>query len=102
MGSAVCDGDVARGGRTVETGNGPWRRVETDFAGSARSAPAVILYNLKVDEEKGILHVQRRMDMQILLLEVKYYPALRNFFQTVRSADDQQIVLQQGAAAASN
>jgi hypothetical protein len=26
----------------------------------------IIAYNLKVDEEKGILHVQRRMDMQIL------------------------------------
>lgn len=62
----------------------------------------IIAYNLKVDEEKGILHVQRRMDMQILLLEAKYYPALRNFFQTVRSADDQQIVLQQASAAASN
>jgi hypothetical protein len=62
----------------------------------------IIVYDLRVDEEKGILHVQRRMDMQILLLEVKYYQALRNFFQTVRSADDQQIVLQQGPAAASN
>jgi hypothetical protein len=30
------------------------------------------------------------------------YPTLRNFFQAVKSGDEQQIVLQLGAAAASN
>jgi hypothetical protein len=36
------------------------------------------------------------------MLDVKYYSALRNFFQTVRTADEQQIVLQPGSAAANN
>jgi hypothetical protein len=35
-------------------------------------------------------------------LEQKYYPALRNFFQVVRSGDEEQIVLQTEAASASN
>jgi hypothetical protein len=35
-------------------------------------------------------------------LEAKYYPALRNFFQAVRTGDEEQIVLQPGTASASN
>ena len=62
----------------------------------------VVIYKLKVDENKGVLHIQRQLDMQLLMLDVKYYPALRNFFQTVRTADEQQIVLQPGSAAANN
>jgi len=62
----------------------------------------VVIYKLKVDENKGVLHIQRQLDMQLLMLDVKYYGALRNFFQTVRTADEQQIVLQPGSAAATN
>jgi len=40
--------------------------------------------------------------MDLLLVDQKLYPTLRNFFQVVRSGDEQQIVLQPGAAAASN
>jgi hypothetical protein len=36
------------------------------------------------------------------MLEAKYYGALRNFFQAVRTGDEEQIVLQPGAASASN
>jgi hypothetical protein len=42
------------------------------------------------------------MMVDILVLEAKYYPALRNFFQIVRTGDEEQIVLQPGAASASN
>jgi hypothetical protein len=62
----------------------------------------VIGYALGVENNKGTLHVTRDLNMQILLLDVKYYQALRNFFQLVRSSDDEQIVLQPGAAAAAN
>ena len=55
-----------------------------------------------VDHQPGHLHIQRQLDMQLLMLDVKYYGALRNFFQTVRTADEQQIVLQPGSAAAKN
>jgi len=62
----------------------------------------VLLYTLKIDDEKGFLHSQRQLDMQLTMLDVKYYTALRNFFQNVRTADEQQIVVQPGAGAASN
>lgn len=60
------------------------------------------LYNLKVENNKGTLHLTRRLNMDLLMVEVKFYPTLRNFFQVVRTGDEQQIVLQPGAAAAAN
>ncbi len=54
----------------------------------------VVAYSLKVDSAKNTLHLQRNLSVDFLLLDVKYYPALRNFFQTVRTTDEQQIVLQ--------
>jgi len=62
----------------------------------------VVSYVLKAENENGTLHVTRKLNVDFLLLETKYYPALRNFFQTVRTGDEQQIVLQPGAATASN
>jgi len=62
----------------------------------------VIMYSLKVENNKGTLHLERQLDMNIVILETKYYPALRSFFQTVRSGDEKQIVLLPGASAAQN
>jgi hypothetical protein len=54
----------------------------------------VILYALKVENDKGTLHIERRLRRDIISLEQKYYPALRSFYQTVRSGDEEQVVLQ--------
>jgi hypothetical protein len=62
----------------------------------------VINYAMKVDNDKDKLHVSRVLSMDVLLMETKYYMALRTFFQTVRAADEQQIVLQPGTESASN
>jgi hypothetical protein len=62
----------------------------------------VIVYTMKVENNNGTLHVERLMKSDIISLEQKYYPALRKFYESVRTADDQQIVLQPAAAAASN
>jgi len=62
----------------------------------------IVVYNMTVDNSQGVLHVSRKLTFDVLLLEQKYYPALRNFFQTVRSGDEGQIVLQPAAASASN
>jgi len=62
----------------------------------------VVVYNLKVEDNKGTLHVTRKLSVDVLLLEQKYYGALRNFFQVVRTGDDEQIVLQPGTTSASN
>ncbi|MFY9560460.1 MAG: DUF3857 domain-containing protein [Terriglobales bacterium] len=62
----------------------------------------IIVYSLKVEDNKGTLHLTRKLSVDVLILEPKYYTALRNFFQVVRTGDEEQIVLQPGAAAASN
>ena len=62
----------------------------------------LLTYTLNVENDKGTLHLKRDLDAQILLIEAKYYGVLRNFYQTVKAGDEQQIVLQPGTAAATN
>jgi hypothetical protein len=61
----------------------------------------VIAYTLKTENSKGTLHLARTFNVDFLQLETKYYTALRNFFQVVRTGDEQQIVLQPGTTASS-
>ena len=62
----------------------------------------VMAYTLKVENEKGTLHFERHLRSGLTFLDQKYYPALRNFYQAVRTGDEQQVVLQPAATAASN
>jgi hypothetical protein len=62
----------------------------------------VIAYSIKVENGKDTLHLTRKLTVDFLMLEAKYYPALRNFFEVVRTGDEEQIVLQPGVASASN
>ena len=62
----------------------------------------IVTYSLKVDKDGSTLHLTRKLAWDFLLIEAKYYPALRDFFQSVRTGDDQQIVLQSAAVAAAN
>ncbi len=59
-------------------------------------------YSLKVDGGKDTLHLTRKLKVDFMLLEAKYYPTLRDFFEAVRTGDEEQIVLQPGSATASN
>lgn len=59
----------------------------------------VVAYTLTMENGKGTLHLTRKLRVDILLLETKYYKALRNFFQVVRTGDEEQIVLQPGPTA---
>ena len=62
----------------------------------------LVLYSLKAENDSGTLRISRKVNLDLLLLPQKYYPALRNFFQAVRTGDETQIILQPGAATASN
>lgn len=62
----------------------------------------VIAYTLKVENANGAVHVVRKLNVDFMILDSKYYGALRNFFQVVRTGDEEQIVLQPAAASASN
>lgn len=65
-------------------------------------AGKVCSFNTKAENNKGALHLTRNLNIDVMALDTKYYLALRNFFQAVRSGDEQQIVLQPGSAAAAN
>jgi hypothetical protein len=72
------------------------------------SAPAeqkqdghVVTYDLKVDHDAGTLHWTRTLNIDLVMLDSKYYGALRNFFQVVRTSDDAQIILQPATATTS-
>jgi hypothetical protein len=62
----------------------------------------LVAYTLGVSNDKGSLHLERHLRFGITMLEQKYYGALRNFYQSVRSGDDQQIVLQPLGTSAGN
>ena len=62
----------------------------------------VVGYSLKVEQSAGALRLTRKLSIDFLLMDQKYYGALRNFFQSVRSGDGMQIVVQPGEIHASN
>lgn len=60
----------------------------------------IITYSMKVENDKGKIHLTRTLNTNFLSLQTQYYTALRNFYQQVRTGDKQQIVLQRGTATA--
>ena len=54
----------------------------------------IIAYSMKAEKDKDALHLERHFRSDLMFLEPKYYTALRNFFQSVRTGDDTQVVLQ--------
>jgi hypothetical protein len=62
----------------------------------------VCAYNTTVENHLGTLHLTRNLNIDAVLLDAKYYGALRKFFQMVKTGDEQQIVVQPGGIAASN
>ena len=62
----------------------------------------VVLYTLRTEKEQGSLHMSRTLNVDILKLDVSYYDSLRIFFQSVRSGDQEAIVLQAAQATTSN
>lgn len=62
----------------------------------------VVRYTLKVEKSPGTIRLTRKLTIDVMLVGQKYYGALRNFFQVVRTGDGEQIVLQPGEIHASN
>ena len=59
-------------------------------------------YALKAEKASGSVHIQRMLRSDLFMVGKENYPALRAFFQLVKSKDEQQVVLLPGAAAAAN
>jgi hypothetical protein len=62
----------------------------------------IVTYNLKVENGHTTVHITRKLTWDFLFLDQKYYGSLRNFFQTVRTNDDQQVVLEPAVKTSSN
>jgi hypothetical protein len=62
----------------------------------------LLVYAMKADEKNGTLHIERRLKRDLVMLEPKYYPAVRSFYESVRTGDEEQIVLQPMGTAARN
>jgi Domain of Unknown Function with PDB structure (DUF3857) len=62
----------------------------------------IVHYTLKVEKSPGTIRLTRNLTIDLMILEQKYYGALQNFFQAVRSGDGEQIVLQPGEIHAQN
>jgi len=82
--------------------------VELPLGWQVASSPApqkedahVVGYALDINHDAGALHWKRSLNVDLILLDSKYYPALRNFFQVVRTNDDAQIILQPASATTS-
>ena len=69
---------------------------------SERQDAHMASYSVQAENDKETLHLHRALNVDILLMESKFYPTLRNFFQGLRAADEQPVVLQPAAASASN
>jgi hypothetical protein len=66
-----------------------------------QDSPAV-QYMLKIDGSGNSVSFRRMVRSDLLVVGADKYGALRNFYQFVRTGDDQQIVLQPSAVAAAN
>jgi len=62
----------------------------------------VVSYDLKTEDGKTTIHTARKLKIDFVMLDPKYYPALRTFFEALRTADEAQIVVQPGTTSASN
>jgi hypothetical protein len=61
-----------------------------------------VVYVLDAKNDKGTLHIDRSLNVDITLLSQENYGKLRKIFQVVRTADEQQVMLQPGASTARN
>jgi hypothetical protein len=57
-------------------------------------------YKLTVEDDKGLVHIRRELRSDLIMVPKDSYPALRGFYQFVRTQDDQQLVLQPGGTSA--
>ncbi len=60
----------------------------------------VLSYKFAAENQEGGLHLKRDVSLNLSVLAVKFYPQLRDFFQSVRSGDEEQVVLSPDTVAA--
>ena len=59
-------------------------------------------YSIGAEDKKTSFHLTRKLDVNIVSMDTKYYSPIRSFFQEVRAGDNEQVVLQPGTAVSNN
>ena len=59
-------------------------------------------YILKCDDQKTAVRINRTLRVDLFMVPKDKYPVLRNFYQVVRTGDEEQIMLQPSGTSASN
>jgi hypothetical protein len=93
---------IALGPFPEDTATDNWVMSAQRIPPPQKSDRGLVVYTSEVTKEKGALKLHRTLNLDALLLDVKNYPAVRHFFQEVRTMDEQQVLLQPPAASASN
>ncbi len=83
---------------TIEIPSG-WK-ISSLPATKSMQQPAVG-YALQGSNDNGKLRLTRSLHIDILMIPRQYYPGLRDFYQAVRTGDEEQVVLQPGTTTAS-
>jgi len=76
-------------------------RVETMPKDLDRDAKA-LGYKLTLEKKDGVVHVQRMLRCEVVMIAKENYSILRNFYQLVKTEDEQQVILQPGGTSAGN
>ncbi len=61
----------------------------------------ILAYGFNAENRDGRLHLTRKLDINTVSLEVRYYRALQAFFQGVRSGDEEKVSLKVGTTVGS-
>ena len=77
-------------------------RVETVPPPQQTPKEAVLDYGLTATPQGNTVHVDRNLHVKGISFEVKYYGAIRSFFNLVKNNDESQFVLSSAQAAARN
>ncbi len=67
-----------------------------------KDAGKVVSYTLAAQDNNGKLHLSRSVGVNFVFLDSKYYSALRRYFQQIQTTDEEQVVVEPGAAKAEN
>jgi Domain of Unknown Function with PDB structure (DUF3857)/Transglutaminase-like superfamily len=52
-----------------------------------------VIYSISTEGKNGSLLVNRAVTINMTLVNIKYYPTIQDFFQTVRAGDEEQVIL---------
>ena len=96
--------ETAVAGLKLDRDGGSW--IQTDMPTSAEARLERVAkaaeYTLKVESKNGVLRIQRMLRSDLLMVDKQHYPALRSFYQLVKTGDEEQVVLQPADVGSAN